>query len=520
MNLFLVDDEPLTAKWIEEILKNRKPELHICGKAGSGKDALSILENCHADILITDIKMPGMNGLELIKEVKSRFPGMYIIILSSHSDFRFTSEAIRLGADDYLLKSEISDDDLHLALDRFTRLQQKETRTDKGQRNEKRAITKEGNDSRRKAVLSLLDSPNSPISRTEQKRDLHLLKIDQGPVFCLLIQYSILRENIKTENIASVISEYLDLLCEQGAVTILDAGKLCITGKISLLQSEHYEKQIISGIKSISDRIRNEFDLPIHFGLSSIRSSGDDFPQQYAESERVLNLQSFYIVDDYPVFNITRQNELQENSRILNIKLQEMNREISLEKWKTALQKGEEILDDLGSENFLLPEDAKSLARQILSLMSVKSLPEDLVIALDGADNYERLKKLCLVEFAKMQNLVSRKSHLSSSVEKACDYIIRHYNDSQISLINVSDYVSLNSTYLSDLFRKEMGVTFQDYIANIRLEKTEYLLEHTTLSISEIAKDVGFQSNSYFARFFRKYHQMSPREYREQKIRR
>ena len=132
MTLFLVDDEPLTAKWVEEILKNRAPSVGIAGKAGDGREALESLRNCLADILITDIKMPGMDGLELIRQVKQRHPEMYIIILSSYSDFRFTSEAIRLGADDYLLKSEITDEDLHQALDRFSRLRGKQAPREQG----------------------------------------------------------------------------------------------------------------------------------------------------------------------------------------------------------------------------------------------------------------------------------------------------------------------------------------------------------------------------------------------------
>jgi len=78
--------------------------------------------------------------------------------------------------------------------------------------------------------------------------------------------------------------------------------------------------------------------------------------------------------------------------------------------------------------------------------------------------------------------------------------------------------VKLNSTYLSDLFRKEMGLTFQDYLSGIRLEKAEYLLEHTRDSITEITEQVGFQSGSYFSRFFRKRHGISPSEYRERTI--
>ena len=340
MNLFLVDDEPLTAKWIEAIISSRKSEIQIAGKAGDGEEALTKLAQCPADILITDIKMPGMDGLELIREIKSRYPGMYIIILSSHSDFRFTSEAIRLGADDYLLKSEVSDDELHQALDRFISLQQKQSNTETIPQVIHKREREGGNSSRKDAILSLLESSKGSISRTEKVRDLHLLKIDQGPVFCLLMEYRDPPDDITGEKTATLLAEYLDILCDRGSITLLDSGRICICGRITLFQSDHYEKKIISGMKSISDRLRNDFAMPVHFGLSSIRSSGQEFPLQYAESERVLNLQAFYITDDIPELNMTRQTELIENRSILDRKLQEMNRELSLEKGLTALQKG------------------------------------------------------------------------------------------------------------------------------------------------------------------------------------
>src|SRR6056297_3789262 len=119
MRLLLVDDEPLTAKWIESVLSYPDSEYQIVDTAYDGYEALRKISETQVDIVITDIKMPEMSGLDLIREIKGINNNIRILIISSYSDFRFTSEAIRLGADDYLLKSEISEIELKSSIDRI-----------------------------------------------------------------------------------------------------------------------------------------------------------------------------------------------------------------------------------------------------------------------------------------------------------------------------------------------------------------------------------------------------------------
>ena len=509
MNLFTVDDEPLTAKWIEAILKNRARDIRICGTAGGGKEALERLKTMKVDILITDIKMPEMDGLELIRRVKRLHPDIYIIILSCYSDFRFTSEAIRLGADDYILKSEISDDDLHQAIQRFLTLR---ARRNSLENTGPRTTEAPRNDSVRRITLErLLKKEEKPLDTFEKGRALRLLKIDRGPVFCLLLEPRDKSRQLPPES-SEVLSTYMDLLCEEGCATPTADGRLCISGRVSVFQTNHYEQKILSGIKTVEETLQRRLSLSFRFGLSSIRSSGEEFPRQYNEADNILALQSFYIPDDGDG-TVIRQTELIENREHIQPLLQQLKREVSLEKWKTARSKAGEILELIGRRCILLPNDARGTVQRILELFTRESTDNKWQDP-DQFPDYPHLREAAEGALNRQLDEINRKDRISGSIEKACDYILNHYNDSQISLIHVSDYVSLNSSYLSDLFRREMGTTFQDYIAGLRLEKTEYLLKNSSMTISRIAAEAGFQSPSYFTRFFRKYHGMSPSEYR------
>jgi two-component system, response regulator YesN len=515
MRLLLVDDEPLTAKWIESVLSYPDSEYQIVDTAYDGYEALRKISETQVDTVITDIKMPEMSGLDLIREIKGINNNIRILIISSYSDFRFTSEAIRLGADDYLLKSEISEIELKSALKRITSITQEHS-YDSG--------AKEVNEKQKnRLLLSQLNRLCSEEYLPVEERDsiFQKLNIHSPPVFCILlkIQASRALDNPIGE-LYKYVCSHKQLLGDHITVIAVNSELICITGQAMSINTVHPEKKLLSGITAILQQIKQIHSINIHYGLSSIRSSAEDFHTLYKEAETALELNSFYKEKDLSSLRGLSLTELQTNRKDIELLISEVKRELNLENWMYALQKAEAIVNSIENELPITGGDAKEIVSELYLHLSENYSSASVIAQINSCNSFEELKELSKEIFSQLQT--EKKEPLSGkniTIEKVCSYIENNFYDSQMSLISVSEYIGLNSTYLSDLFRKKMGITFQHYLSKIRIEKAEYLLEYSNASITEITEQVGFHSTSYFSRFFRKSHGISPTEYRNQKKR-
>lgn len=108
MNILIVDDERIIREWFRMTVDKLGGDCRIIGEAASGEDALEFCRQHQVDLVVTDVKMPGMDGLELIKRLKEEQPGVRSVIFSSYSEFHFAAEALKLGANEYILKAEIT----------------------------------------------------------------------------------------------------------------------------------------------------------------------------------------------------------------------------------------------------------------------------------------------------------------------------------------------------------------------------------------------------------------------------
>lgn len=496
--LFVVDDEPITSRWIESVVE--RSEFHVIGSAYDGAEALAKLPGLNADIVLTDIKMPRMDGLELIRSLRDTHPDVDIAILSSYSDFRFTSEAIRLGADDYLLKSEVSDHELLTALRRIVAARVRDSAD------------------RVSSPPDVSTPPSPPAERAGIVAELRpeirewiaeIFRDERGIGAVISVAAAL-------PDIGGICLSSLDHFGWSGEYRALESagGILCARAGP---ESEMPERELLSALNLVYRRI-GAFDLrAVRFGATISSHSPETAGAALTNAEETLQSISFY--DEWADAGDRRIlvfEELAANLLDLRRGAQEVLYAADMGRHREAAKLADALIARVDTGARVIASKLLDLAATLLSRLD----PDiDLFGRLRTISRFSELKRLCREVFISIADPQPGDPHQTGDhVRRARDYIERNYADSQISLEHVAEYVSLTRTYFADVFHRKTGVTFHTYLSRLRLEKAESLLVNTTMRITEISRSVGFTNSSSFTRFFRRHRHETPQKFRSRML--
>lgn len=492
--LVVVDDEPITAKWIASIIDNT--EFELAGVASDGIDAIELIRRVKPDIIMTDIKMPRMDGLSLIRELKREGDAARIIILSSYSDFRFTSEAIRLGADDYLLKSEISESELLDALRRHNRGSDRIT-TAIGQK----MVADDTNSIDEDRLQSGFDEFIRSLQSTKPTRPA-----DDGFRYGLILSDTDIRS-------------YLDFFASSFAIygissqysSTWDGGGFFVALKSD---SQFPVKDLLSSLYGAIRAIPADEGSGIMLGGTLLvpgEKRIDDAADRCLES-----LQSIKFYSDQSGYRdpkILLYEDLEGNLKYVADQISNILRSFELGRRGDFEQGIFGLLERVGEGNYIRPAVLVDYAASILLRID---LEKPVLDSLAKLATFSELAEFLGGTIKHYRERVSAKERSSGDmVERARRYIMKHYTDSQLSLDSVSEHVDLTRSYFSDQFHKRTGQTFQNYLSQLRIERAEYLLTNTEMKVNEISQVVGFANTSSFIRFFRRLRNCSPAAYRQ-----
>ncbi|MBB6635472.1 response regulator [Cohnella thailandensis] len=509
--------EPLTVLVVDDELPIRQElrlvpwgELgaELVGEAENGEDALFFCRNFSPDIVITDITMPVMNGLDLFRALKRESLSPQVILLTCHSDFAYAKEAIRLGAVDYLVKVAMEQEDLERAL-----LKAKEAI------DRERSIRRSETERRRWALSRKLAQLALPNSREETVESIFREALGGMPPCLTALHADTKKENRRL--VGREIEERLsgsELLqapfrwipAREGTYLLLidrSAGpSSSLRARLdTLLQSlsEHLEKEL----SFLSDAIRlyAVVSEPIRDGIrwSELLSSvAGEQPQRFYDStSRILYARSQshaipgeaeirtmearmrrakhdqaglleWLGDELPKWALKHRLPPERLKRLLT----EWRRE-----WAPGTDEEPGQTDDVHLEEAIA--DASSLAELISAL----------VHEAEKAGGKKKPRK----EIAEAMRFIEE--NLGSS----------------ITLPVVANRVGLSPHYVSRLFREEAGVSFNDFITRKRMEKAAELLQTTTMRVYEVANAVGVPSYRYFTAMFREWMGVAPSEYKK-----
>lgn len=526
--VFLVEDEPLIRQNIRNTIEKGNEPFECCGEAGDGELALSIIQDLKPDILITDIKMPFMDGLELSRHAKAIIPWLRIIIISGYDEFELAREAISIGVDQYLLKPVAAND-------LFSALRKAAERIEEHKRHSV-TFLKEITDEQivRSALTgSLLEricsgelTANEALKRADEL-GIELLAKRYVVLFC---RYEFTTENPNRQLIASkvkfTLGEENDTLyffsgIENIVLLIKGDTDLEVTEKAyHRAQTLKHEMEddgdtiltvsisgVVNRIIGIKDAYHESGILLKTFGqvrrgrvfCSGDIDHNDRSATSYSESFYHVNIENklkFAVREDVPsiVEEFTRNLDKNEMQSLL------YRYYILMDLTNTAMR----II-----RNFNPEADIKPVAKYFVDMREVfqsSMTPE--VFA-------ELATEICMktIELRDCGN----SGHHKKLVHCACEYIRENFNNPDISLNTVAAVVSLSPTHFSTIFSQEMGLTFIEYLTAVRMEKAKELLVSTDEKLVNIAFAVGYNEPNYLSYLFKKREGITPKEFRSQR---
>ena len=556
IKVFLVEDEYAIREGIKKSVNWESHGFTLVGEAGDGEVAYPKILSTRPDILITDIRMPFMDGLELAKLVKKELPDIRIIVLSGYDDFNYAKQAISIGVEEYMLKP-VSGDTLINELQKVAEVITKEKQDREAREQYQRDREEIRRLEQQNFIRDMIDGRLSMQESLEKGRDLGIDIAASAYAIVLMQIFSRDRGAEDMHEYSGDVEEIYGKLKttyeDQPHVYLYKqiGDVLCFLEKAdSMDELNENIKKGIKGIKEVMDGYKDRiYFISVGMPVERIR----DVNRSYLDAGRKFSER--FMLDESAVFygDITGREKIGEtlqrerrDSDVSKVDIGSIDIskvDISAISQKTIynfLRNGTlQEIDDLVNEYFAsIGEDAieSIMLRQYVLVEALISsytflenlglskektgdllgeLADPVKFALTKDNSKEYIKRLlqCAIEY---RNKVSDQRYLEI-IDKAKQLIEENYKDEMMSLQYVASSVNISSNHFSAVFRKETGVTFIDYLTEVRMNAAKNLLVCTSMKTSDVGYEVGYRDSHYFSYIFKKSTGMSPKEYRRAK---
>lgn len=520
-SVFIVDDEHIVLEGIRNSIDWENSSFTFAGEASDGELALSMIHEMKPDILITDIKMPFMDGLELSRILKKIQPWIKIIILSGHDEFEYAKAAISIGVEDYILKPFTSED-LLKSLNKVAANLDKEKKqlSDISQLKENLESTSSliRNKMLTDFVLGELDA--SVAMQKAQALDLnfisHYYKIIVNELHSEAENRTSIQEAVN--RLKSLVKNWPDVI----SFFIGPERNVCILMGNS---KEELENTSFDYAEAIEHIVTQHLDCNV---ISTISKTSDHFsqiPDCYSDADKIMQKTRFWnksrILSSDDVANSTDgQISLQDKDPLKdNLKYAAKNEIDSiLTNYMDILKDNSQsftviasylLVDVIMAVTKLIEEldgDVKDIMPEILQ----RSFVENSVL---NEETFIENVRAILVKLLDYRD--SRiQGRYGDVIIKAKAYIEKNYASQDTCLSTVADEVHLSPNHFSTIFSQECGITFIEFLTNVRIEAAKKYLKETDMKGSDIAYECGFSDPHYFSFIFKKTTGLSPREYK------
>ena len=528
-SLLIVDDE----KWVRKGLRNtidwEAEGIEVIGEAADGEEALKRIEERAPDLIITDIKMPRMDGLALLEAVKVRKLPAKIVIISGYSDFGYAQQALRCGAFDYVLKpieeTKLLDvirkciDELKQEQDAYDFMQQLA-----GYRRESLPLAKQ------RLLESMLLNEPMPARQRQTMWDTLGIGLDPERLSVISVHVYEWGDNATDASSRSLLRYALGNIAEE---IVGAAGKTIgcpldhhEEADVVLLQSpaEHAEAELAGVLSAFMEAAGRYLQAKLTIGVSKERDRNllhVSFQEAVSACAYAFYKGAGSVYDAESLPRLDAQAQSVEyagpagwDSRLAHaVKLghESMLRELAEELARhaeLAVARHSPLMMKRGLAS-LLREAEKRLASAPGIDPSIElriHLPACRLTELEGA---------LLAALGGLQRMYRELGSRKHVIELAIAYIGERFADSRISMNGVAERFYLNPSYFSKLFHEETGETFSKYVARLRMERAKQLLKETTLKVYEIAEKVGYNDFRHFTKMFKECEGLTPGQYRE-----
>ena len=519
--VLLVDDEEDIREGISRKMDWLGLGFSLVGEAANGQDALELAESLRPDVILTDIKMPFMDGLELCRILTDRLPAARFVVFSGFDAFEYAKQAIQMNVVEYILKP-INADELSAVLRRL-----------------KDQLDRERAERRNVELLRSRYMENLPVLRelfyanlldgriepgTERERAAHLDIDLQGEEWAVGLAYigSDRRDALSTLSVQKLLEE--SLTADRCRLTLYNDWVAVI---VSLTESfTIYD--LIRVLDRVCTLAASYLGLTLTVGVGAPCKELSGMARSAAEARTALEYRSMvgrgqviYIGDLEPDGGqVLTFEEADERTLTAAVRL---GSEQEVRDAAAALAgKIREANPSAGQYNLFLMELVthlmKMTRRSGVGVEEVFGTGFSLPIQDSALPSLEELEDWCAERYLRLRTLIRRRQTDSAgqTVETAKEYIRQHYAESDLSVEKLCAYLHLSSTYFSTLFKRETGTSFTAYVTTVRMEAAAEAIRGTEEKTYLIAQRCGYEDPNYFSYVFKRHFGVTPTKYRSE----
>ena len=542
LKIFLAEDEVVVRETIKRMIPWEELGFELVGEAADGEMALPLLIRQQPDLLITDIKMPFMDGLTLARLAKKEIPGLKVVILSGYDDVNYAKQAIGIGVEDYLLKPITKNALIERLSEIRSRYEHEKTQKEYYEKFQREMQAYEKNSSR-DFFEALVDGSMDMMEVYKRAEKLGLDIVAEA--YNVLIFTMNCDEDFsgQRDEYSSWEAESLELLENFFAghsSAMLFRSNIFSYGVLLKGQRETIEENTracVDEIRKILSRQdgRREWFLAVGQSverLSQIQKSyhtaSRAFSQRYLYDENIL-----YYDEMETMEHPGGQAETEDNAYLQKVDVNALNPAILQKFLSNGLQEetenfvkdyfyaiGQEPMESLVFRNYVILNVRFSVISFIKGLgcdtNEMESADTEEVLAESGKNMESAIAyaKKMISQAIEIRDQNSGNKN-RSILRTAVDFIDSHYMEEDISLNTVANVANVSSNHFSALFSQNMGQTFIEYLTTLRMNKAKELLRCTGMRSSEIAGEIGYKDAHYFSYLFKKTQGMTPSDYRK-----
>ena len=542
LKIFLAEDEVVVRETIKRMIPWEELGFELVGEAADGEMALPLLIRQQPDLLITDIKMPFMDGLTLARLAKKEIPGLKVVILSGYDDFNYAKQAIGIGVEDYLLKPITKNALIERLSEIRSRYEHEKTQKEYYEKFQREMQAYEKNSSR--DFFEALVGGSMDMMEVYKRAEKLGLDIVAEAYNVLIFtmncdedfsgqrdEYSSweaesleLLENFFAGHSSAMLFRSnifsYDVLLKGQRETIEENTRACVDEIRKILSRQDGRREWFLAVGQSVERL-SQIQKNYH-------TASRAFSQRYLYDENIL-----YYDEMETMEHPGGQAETEDNAYLQKVDVNALNPAILQKFLSNGLQEetenfvkdyfyaiGQEPMESLVFRNYVILNVRFSVISFIKGLgcdtNEMESADTEEVLAESGKNMESAIAyaKKMISQAIEIRDQNSGNKN-RSILKTAVDFIDSHYMDEEISLNTVANIANVSSNHFSALFSQNMGQTFIEYLTSLRMNKAKELLRCTGMRSSEIAGEIGYKDAHYFSYLFKKTQGMTPSDYRK-----
>lgn len=530
--VFLVEDEIVIREGIKKKIDWTAHGYEFCGEASDGELAFPMIQKERPDIVITDIKMPFMDGLELSELIKKEMPEIEIIILSGFAEFEYAQRAIGLGVASFLSKP-INSEELVQEIDQVAKRLDIKNEEKALKEKYRKEMEENSLDAKRRLFQNIVTGGSSTTVILQQANELGINLSAMCYEIVLFKLWSVKHEEQEYSKTKEKIWQILRDICENNDFIVFDRG---LEGYAVILKADTEELLVLKKQECAKEilNILNQYENMRYFGgVGKIVNRLSEMPVAFDTASRAFARR--YMTEENVFVSYDNQMSFAEEKETLDISQinakqvdrAEIQSYLKLADASEAVYFIDEYFNKLDQEAvkstlfrqyiamdvyFCTVDFIEGLGFEKASLPAMDITSKELQ-SLEGT-------KACLsaiLASAASLRMQSANNRYADVVDEVIKYVEEHYGDDELSLNEVASVVNLSPNHLSTIFSQKTGQTFIKYLTDYRMNKAKELLKCTNKRSSVISMEVGYKDSHYFSFLFKKTQGVTPTQYRGEK---